>query len=185
MWPWGHLAVGYLLYSGLVHWRFDRAPSDAAALAVAFGTQFPDLVDKPLAWTFHVIPTGRSLAHSLLTATAVCLLVGWYMKKRDRVALASAFTVGYISHLFADAIAPLLAGQYRYVTFLVWPLLELPPHEHGTSLLEQLSGFAFTPLVLAGVSLLMFAFVVWLYDGRPGLSVLRGWVVSWRRAVEN
>jgi membrane-bound metal-dependent hydrolase YbcI (DUF457 family) len=173
------------LYSALAHWRFDRAPSDGAALAVAFGTQFPDLVDKPLAWTFHLLPTGRSLAHSLLTATVVCLLVGWYARRRDRPVLAIAFATGYISHLFGDAIVPVLAGQYEYVTYLVWPLLELPPHEQGTGLIEQLAGLELTPLVLAGITLIALAFVVWLRDGRPGLSILRGWAGRWRRAAEH
>ena len=65
MWPWGHLAVGYLVYSGLSRWRFGRLPGSVATLAVALGTQLPDLVDKPLAWTVNVLASGRSLAHSL------------------------------------------------------------------------------------------------------------------------
>ncbi len=185
MWPWGHLAVGYLLYSMLARWRFDRTPSDAGALVVAFATQFPDLVDKPLAWTVHVLPTGRSLAHSLLTATVVCLLVGWYARKHDRPALAIAFAVGYISHLFGDAIVPVLAGQYGYVSYLVWPLLELPPHETGTSFIEMFASLELTPLVLAGSTLSTLAFVVWLRDGRPGLSMLRGWLDARTKTTEH
>ncbi|HET7325515.1 MAG TPA: metal-dependent hydrolase, partial [Halococcus sp.] len=111
MWPWGHLAVGYLLYSAFARRRFDRPPDDAAALCVAVGTQFPDIVDKPLAWTFHLLPSGRSFAHSLLTAAIVCGVVGWYAHRREQPHVATAFAVGYVSHLFTDALSPLLGGE--------------------------------------------------------------------------
>lgn len=75
MWPWGHAAVGYTLYSAFSRMYYRKPPSDAAALVVLFGTQLPDFNDKPLAWTFDVLPTGRSLGHSLLTA-AVILIIG-------------------------------------------------------------------------------------------------------------
>ena len=64
MWPWGHVALGYLFYSLYVHWRHDRPPSAPAAIAVGVGTLLPDVIDKPLAWWAAVLPNGRSLAHS-------------------------------------------------------------------------------------------------------------------------
>jgi hypothetical protein len=185
MWPWGHLAVGYLLYSALARWRFDRPPGDAAALLVAVGTQFPDLIDKPLAWTFHLLPSGRSLAHSLLTAIVVCVLVGIYFRRRGQQRLATAFAIGYVSHLFADALSPLLSGQYQYVAYLGWPLLDLPPYDTGTGFIGHFTSIELTPLMLAGFVFIVLGLAVWLRDGRPGLSVLRGWLVSWRRAVEH
>jgi len=72
MWPWGHLAVGYLLWSVLVRDRRFRPPTGAETLLLAVGTQFPDAVDKPLAWSLGVLPNGRSLAHSVFLATALC-----------------------------------------------------------------------------------------------------------------
>lgn len=185
MWPWGHLAVGYLLYSALARWRFDRPPGNAATLFVLFGTQFPDLVDKPLAWTFHLLPSGRSLGHSLLTAAVVCVLLFWITHRRERAAFAIAFAVGYVSHLLTDAIVPLFNGQYQYIAYLVWPLLELPLYDTGIGFLERFANMEFTPFLLVQFVLVALALVVWLRDGRPGLSVLRGWLGSWRRATEH
>ena len=48
MWTWEHLAIGYLAYSLLSQLAWRRPPTVGAAITVAFGTQFPDLVDKPL-----------------------------------------------------------------------------------------------------------------------------------------
>ena len=185
MWPWGHLAVGYLLYSVLARWRFDRPPGSGAALLAAVGTQFPDLVDKPLAWTFHLLPSGRSLGHSLLTAAVVCGLWFWIARRRERSALAIAFAVGYVSHLFTDAIVPLLTGQYRYVAYLGWPLLDLPPYDTSAGFAAHFTSVELTPFAMGQVVLVALVLAVWLRDGRPGLSVLRGWLVSWRRATEH
>ena len=63
MWPWDHLAFGYVWYTLASRGWDGRPPSNAAAIALAVGTQFPDLVDKPLAWWLDVLPAGRSLGH--------------------------------------------------------------------------------------------------------------------------
>ena len=65
--PLGHAAFGYVLYSLYTRLHLNHPPQGLAALALAFGTQFPDLIDKPLTWTFAVLPYGRSFAHSLFT----------------------------------------------------------------------------------------------------------------------
>jgi hypothetical protein len=98
MWPWGHLAVGYFLYSPFARARFGRPPTDRATLWLAVGTQLPDLVDKPLAWRLGVLPAARTLGHSLLTITVVSMLVYAYFERRDRAHVALAFGVGYTSH---------------------------------------------------------------------------------------
>jgi hypothetical protein len=49
MWPWGHLAVGYLLSAGAAYLRDHSSPRGLAVVALAAGTQLPDLLDKPLA----------------------------------------------------------------------------------------------------------------------------------------
>ena len=185
MWPWGHLAVGYLLYSALARWRFDRSPADHAALFVLFGTQFPDLIDKPLAWTFQLLPSGRSLGHSLLTAIVVCALVWWYARRHGYALPALGFAVGYVTHLLTDAIAPLLGGQYAYMAFLGWPLLSLPPYDTGVGFLERFASIEVTIPMLTEFGLVALALVIWLRDGRPGLAVLRGWLSSWRTATES
>ena len=61
MWPWEHLAFGYLLWSLWLRARGRSLPGDWEALVLVFATQLPDLVDKPLAWQLGVLPGGRSL----------------------------------------------------------------------------------------------------------------------------
>lgn len=75
MWPWGHLAVGYLLYSGAVHLRTGRPPRAAAVVVLAVGTQLPDVVDKTLAWVYHAVPQGYAAGHSVFVAVPVGLAV--------------------------------------------------------------------------------------------------------------
>ncbi|MCO8243643.1 metal-dependent hydrolase [Haladaptatus sp. AB643] len=125
MWPWGHLAVGYLLYSFWCR-ADDRSPSAVGTVAVAFGTQFPDLVDKPLAWTFAVLPTGRTLTHSLLTATLLLGLLWIGARRSERRIPLGAFAIGYLSHLAMDSVHPLLQGRLADVSFLLWPVLSPP-----------------------------------------------------------
>lgn len=102
MWPWGHLAVGYLCYIAAIQVRDDDEQTFATLAAVVVGTQFPDLVDKPLAWTFSVLPSGRSLAHLLLAAGIVIAGTYWFAKRRGREEVAIAFGVGYVSHSLID-----------------------------------------------------------------------------------
>lgn len=88
MMPWGHAAFGYALYS-LGHRAWTRAPpSGKAVLAALFGTQLPDLVDKPLSWGLHLFPQGYSVAHSVFVAIPIGLLVialGVYYDKATSV----------------------------------------------------------------------------------------------------
>jgi membrane-bound metal-dependent hydrolase YbcI (DUF457 family) len=120
--PWGHLAVGYLCLSFAVRVRYRVPPGGAAAIAVAFGTQLPDLIDKPLAWRFGVIPSGRSLAHSLLFL-AVLAAIAWALAAgSDRRLEASAFVGAYLSHVLADAFPAALAGEWAKLGLLLWPI---------------------------------------------------------------
>ena len=43
MYPWGHLAVGYLCYSLGVRLCDQRPPAGVAMVPLTIGTQFPDL----------------------------------------------------------------------------------------------------------------------------------------------
>ena len=45
---------------------------------VFVGSQFPDLIDKPLALELGLIPSGRVFTHSLPTAMPVLLVIAWY-----------------------------------------------------------------------------------------------------------
>ncbi|WP_135805417.1 metal-dependent hydrolase [Halorussus marinus] len=184
MWPWGHLATGYLAYSLLVRVSGERL-RDYPTLALAVGTQFPDLVDKPLAWTFGVIPNGRSLAHSIFTAVVLVLAIRFVLRRYGHARVSTAFGVGYLVHLFGDAIGPFLAGEYYYVTFLGWPVL--PAIDYGeksfAAQLATLELSAFTAIEF-GLGALMIG--LWIADGRPGLrAVLEAPRLAYRRLSAN
>ncbi|NHN46659.1 metal-dependent hydrolase [Halostella sp. JP-L12] len=168
MWPWGHLAVGYLLFAATSRRRRARPPDGAETILIALGTQFPDLIDKPLAWSVGVLPNGRSLAHSVFVAALVVALVLWLARRAGAPTLGGAFGLGYASHLAADALPALLYGVPSDLAFLAWPVL--PPVEYDTtqSFVAHFAGIEPTPFFLAQVGLTAAALVVWLRDGAPG-----------------
>lgn len=179
MWPWGHLAVGYLLYSPFAHLVKRRSPSGPAAIALAVGTQFPDLVDKPLAWSFHLLPSGRSLAHSLLTAVVLVAVLEVLLRRRGAGAIATAFGVGYVSHLLGDALTPALVGEYHLLGFLAWPVVPAVAYPTEPSFAAHLADLTLATLLSAQGVLGLLAVALWLFDGRPGFDVVAsipGWV---------
>lgn len=180
MWPWGHLAVGYLLYSAIVRLQARTPLRRDVVLLLAVGTQFPDLVDKPL-WMVGFLPSGRTLAHSLVTAAIVVSVAYLFLRRRGRGQAAFAFGVGYVAHILTDGFKPLLVGEWQYVVYLFWPLLGVhgPPY-HGFRIVvfEPLEFFLGREPVDVDISLYLllqlFLFVaaayVWVADGTPGLS---------------
>lgn len=180
MWPWGHLAFGYLLYL-LVRPRAWREADRPTVLAVLVGTQLPDLIDKPLAWYFHVLEYGRSLAHSVITGGLILLTVVLYLRHRGHRRLATAFAIGYLSHLVGDSYTFALAGKWGTITWLVWPLLPIPNTANELEgLFAHLARLDASVVYSDGVLLAGVAFVIWLLQGAPGLWLLFGWL---RRAA--
>ena len=181
MWPWEHLAVGYILASLL--WRArGRVPNGATALAVAVGTQFPDLVDKPLAWGVGVLERGISVAHSVFVAVPLSLLaIGLARRYGDesdlRITLGSA--LGYLSHIPADAVYPVLYGDRFRVDSFLWPIAT-PPGDPEGGFVAKIPGFLAQSLALVtgprGALFLALeallvgtALVLWVRDGAPGV----------------
>ena len=181
MWPWGHLAVGYLLYSLYTRGKSRTPPDDIATLFVALGTQFPDLVDKPLAWTFQLLPSGRSLAHSLYALILVSLVVAWIAKRRGQPQVGPAFALGYASHLIADGIAPFLEDDFSKLTYLGWPLLPAPDYGIEYGFLYRFTHLEFTPSFLLEIGLGVLVFSLWIVDGTPGVDLIR---TAMKRAYE-
>jgi hypothetical protein len=172
MWPWGHAAVGFLLYVAYRRYRDGRPPTGPATLVVLFGTQLPDLVDKPLAWTFAVLPTGRSLAHSWLVALLV-LGVAWVVLSERQRPLLVPLAVGWLSHGLADASYSVVTGEFAYVAFLAWPLASTPPYDLDQSFLDHFLAFTLDPFVVFQTLLFVVAVVVWHREGRPGVEMVR------------
>lgn len=170
MLPWGHAALGYLCYTAYARVRYRRPPVGLAVYALGFGTQFPDLIDKPLAWHLAVLPSGRSLAHSLF---ALGLVVGalWFASETvEHRRLTAAFGVGWAAHLVGDGVFAALRGHWAGVGYLLWPVTDYPADPGGRSILAFLLHLELTPRLWLGVALTGVSLCVWLFDGAPGVA---------------
>lgn len=175
MLPWEHLAVGYLWYSAWSHLRHGQRPSGRPVVALAVATQLPDLIDKPLAWEFGVLPGGQTLGHSLVfTLPVLAFVLGAFGRR-----IGGAVAVGYLSHLAGDVVYPVVLGGTPRVSFLLWPFVETAPGESPGVLSEtrEILGDAWQFMsspdgalyLTAELALLLAVFSLWLYDGHPGV----------------
>jgi len=182
MWPWGHLAVGYLAYATYTRYRHDEHPAGGPAVALAVATQLPDLIDKPLAYEVGVIPEGRSLAHSLPVAVPLCLLALGFARRTSgwpgRVAVA--VPLGYATHLFGDSVWELLALDLDALSFLVWPVLAAPDYAttsfegHVEQFNESAGALSAGTLTPFAVEWVLFALAVglWAWHRLPPLPTV-------------
>ncbi|MCU4743569.1 metal-dependent hydrolase [Natronoglomus mannanivorans] len=184
--PWGHLAVGYLVYTiGTRVWH-RRPPTGEATLVLVFGTQLPDLIDKPLQWYFGLYD-GRAIGHSLLVVVPLCLATYLFFRRHDRTDLGVAFAVGVLTHILGDAWRAIYLGDIRgRAPYLLWPIWEPPtysaqnPGDHLDKWLatvrsinfESPSAFVDTLFSLPVVFSVLF-FVLWAVDGFPGVGATR------------
>ncbi|MGM0591275.1 MAG: metal-dependent hydrolase [Halobacteriota archaeon] len=184
MWPWEHVAFGYLLVSLYSHTRRRTSPDGAMVLAAGFGAMFPDLVDKPLSWTFGIFESGYAVAHSIFTLPVLAIVVLGSLRPRGLGRLGAAFLVGHTSHLVGDIIYPALLGDPPAVTAILWPLVQRPASEAGVGFLAQfvhyfgqwavrIRALEFGPLLLFEAVLAVFVLLVWVYDGTPVLAEVR------------
>jgi hypothetical protein len=177
MWPWEHLASGYLVYSLAKRVLGRDQPTGVESLALIFGTQFPDLVDKPLGWGTTLLPSGISLAHSLLCAVPLSVAGVLLARRAGSGRIGWAFVVGYLVHLPGDVVYPMALGGQPRLAFLLWPLIETPassPVSIGGYVWELLAQFVDllgTPAgkVYLALELLLLggALLVWIDDGHP------------------
>jgi hypothetical protein len=108
--------------------RYHGWPTGDEILIILVGTQLPDVIDKPLAWWFGVIPSGRMVAHSLVVSVPV-LTVGVFLSYRSgRRRSVVLFCLAYLSHIVGDFILILSEGtKYYFFPNLFWPLLAANP----------------------------------------------------------
>lgn len=185
MWPWEHVAAAYLAYSLFAWALYKEPPREDAALVVAVVALLPDLIDKPLAWGLELLPSGRSLAHSLLFALPTIAAAIVTLGKR----LGAAIALTYLGHLAGDVVYPISLGQPPATDFLLWPVLAQPPPEWPGLLArtEHLAGAFLDFLgtargrvyILAEFALLGSAGLVWVLDGSPGLGPVRRRLHAW------
>ena len=188
MWPWGHLALGYLCYAGYRWGTHQRSPGGWPVLTLAFATQFPDLVDKPLAYWFRILPEGRALTHSLLVVVPLCVILILVSQRYQKTEHGVAFSIGLGSHLIGDALGPITNGAYGQASFLIWPLLPLPEYEAtnflfharklGSLLLELNVQRLMAPssdMFVLEVWLSIAVLILWAIHGMPPMNRIRDW----------
>ncbi|AWB26709.1 metal-dependent hydrolase [Halococcoides cellulosivorans] len=168
MWPWGHLAVAYLALAGF-EWHRDREPTIGVTAVALVGSQLPDLIDKPLAWTLDVLPVGRSLAHSVVVLAPLIAVVAILAGRRHRRVVVAG-TLGIGSHLGADGLGGILAGEFGELSYLGWPLLDPPTYTVDQSFLAHLLAMELTPLFVLQGLLVAVALAVWAHSRREGLG---------------
>lgn len=195
MWPWEHLAVGYILLSLYCHGRTGTPPAEWSVLTLAVATQLPDLIDKPLAWQFDIL-TGTSIAHSILVSLLLVFVVGIVAGRIGRPAVSTAFAIGYLSHLLGDLVYPMILGRGHFAWgAILWPGPErvvTEPRAAGSGVSTAQTGAGFlsqvghrfgdflsflgTPsgqtYLLLDLILLGSAIAIWILDGQPGLHVI-------------
>ncbi|UIP01540.1 metal-dependent hydrolase (plasmid) [Halobaculum sp. CBA1158] len=184
VWPWDHVAVAYLCWSLYVRVRGRGPQSTAVAVAVVAAALAPDLIDKPLAWVLGVLPSGRSLGHSLFTALAAAGLAAGVGRLRGISGLGTAVAIGWVSHLLGDVAYPLVVSGDLAVGFMLWPLVPAasssPPTDaigHVSELFAAFLGYVATPAgaayLLADAALIAAAIGLWVADGAPGTELPR------------
>lgn len=179
MWPWEHLAVAYVCYSLFSRVVLGRVPSRLEVFVVAFTSQLPDLVDKPLAWAFDVLPSGATLAHSVFVAAPGSVLALGLAVRYRRPGIGVAVAVGWLTHLLTDVLYPVAYDGSIRPEYVLWPLVPAsPPLLEGLVGNVSLYGRRYVDYLLSpdGVlylafelALLVGALVLWLADGAPGL----------------
>ena len=172
MLPWGHAAFGYLLYTVFTRVRYRHPPVGFAVYALALGTQFPDIVDKPLAWNLALLPSGRSLAHSLFTFGIVLGALWVLFATPERRRLIVAFGVGWASHLVGDGVSAALSQDWTVLGYLLWPVTSYTPPRPHFGVLVFLRRIEPSPRLWMGVAMAALVVGVWLFDGAPGVADL-------------
>lgn len=175
MWPWGHIAVGYLLCSLWYRWRDGNVPTAGVAISLAVGTQFPDLIDKPLAWTFGVLPSGRAGAHSLLIAIPLLVFLWWRVDSSAKRRAWGGFALGYLAHLAADGVYSLVDAEFAELSYLFWPVLALPGYDESTGIVAHFLTANITLPLLSELVLFVAATLLWTADGTPGVRLVGRW----------
>lgn len=125
--PIEHFVVAVVPIVGCVLVRNREFPHSRLVLVVFFGSQFPDLVDKPLAHVLFVIPSGRVFIHSVPFAAPLSLLVIGYARHTNRLQMGGGFVFAYLSHLVADNYRALTGADAHIPPDLLWPFVSPIP----------------------------------------------------------
>lgn len=176
MWPWEHVVIAYVLSSGCWNLVYGKRLPRSAGYATLFGALLPDIVDKPLSWSLAILPTGTSLAHSLITCVGLLLITWPFVVRIGRVAEWMAFAVGYIAHLAGDVLYGFIVGRPVDPGFLLWPIVAVEATDSPGLITTAAQFFEFYVAFLSSprgmvyfiveVLLIACAISLWVRDGR-------------------
>ncbi|MXR52985.1 hypothetical protein GRX03_15405 [Halovenus sp. WSH3] len=108
--------------------RERTLPSGPIMLIAVAGGLAADVIDKPLAWQFGVVPSGRMVAHSLVLSVPVLVAVVVLAARLDQLFAGLVFAWGHLSHIATDFRSVLFHGTDSYwFPNLFWPLLPANP----------------------------------------------------------
>lgn len=144
MFPHEHVFLAFVPVCLYVMLRYRQLPSLEVGTAVIVGSLLPDLIDKPLAHYFHVLPSGRVFLHSLPIAIPVALGILAYAWQTDRLLSGGAGAVAFLLHPFGDFYGMLLSGTIP--PHLYWPFLSVQPATSTPSLAVPWTAFSFVAL---------------------------------------
>lgn len=96
-------------------------------------------------------------------------VVALYYHRRDRPLLGIGFVLGYSSHLIGDIVPHILAGEYRYLSVLLWPFLPIRSYP-----IESFTGHILNiepePYFVFQAVLVVLTIGLWVWDETPGIS---------------
>lgn len=188
MWPWEHVVVGYLALSATTHlWR-RRSPAAVEAAIVVLASLLPDLIDKPLAWSLHVVSSGYGPAHSafFVLPALVALCARWWLTGRPWRGVA--FATGHLLHISGDVFVQALDSAVDPAVFL-WPVVVYEPTGDRagfvTESIIRISDYQsrlfagdVTVYMTVQLGLLAIAVVIWVYDGAPVVRQSLDWTTG-------
>lgn len=183
MWPWEHVLLAYIFYSILCHIQYSRSPNEIPVVAVAVGSLFPDIVDKPLAWQYGVFETGWGIAHSVFFALPFSILIYLLFRYRGNENIGGAFAIGYLLHLPADVIPVSLNRGKLYLDPILWPVGNPTvgrDHESFsdgflyllTQYGQQILAGDITLALAIQLGTVILGLALWVFDGTPGLKLV-------------
>lgn len=196
MWPWEHALFAYVCYSLYLRGRYRSRPADWPVVALALGSAFPDLVDKPLAWQFGFFESGYAVAHSVFVAVPASLVLVAVARRYRRERIGIAFATGHLLHLVGDVLPASLSSQTLYLTPVLWPIapsrviVDRGSFADGvrsllTEYVAQLLTLDLTAVIALQIGSVIVGLVLWFADGLPGLMLVRstvGRTMKYRRS---
>lgn len=158
--PASHILVPVTLLAVYSISRYRHFPNGDPILVVVFAALLPDLIDKPLAWTFAFTPSGRLIAHSLVVAIPAVVGIVLAANRLGYSTYGNLFAFGYLSHIVLDSYPVLYLGtDYYFFPNMLWPFV--PPNpDFNTTFTSHLLPLDPTTLLVLGVVVIICGYAV-------------------------